>query len=217
MKAFGYIRCSGLGQLSGDGPDRQREAIQTFADRNNIQIAEWYVESHTGTDLEGRPKFREMREALVSNGVRLVIVERLERLARDVMIQETIIADFRKHDIDLKSATAGEEDLCSTEPTRELVRVILGAIAKYDRCMILRKLNSARDRKRANGERMEGRLPYGSKPGEDVILKMMLAWKKTGCNASQMAAWLNAQSQTTRYGKQWHAATVSKILARHVD
>ena len=34
--------------------------------------------------------------ALVSSGVRMVIVEKLDRAARDIMIQETIFADFRK-------------------------------------------------------------------------------------------------------------------------
>lgn len=56
MKAFAYIRCSGIGQLYGDGPTRQRDAIQTFCDRLGIDIAQWFIEPHTGTDLEGRPE-----------------------------------------------------------------------------------------------------------------------------------------------------------------
>jgi hypothetical protein len=38
-----------------------------------------------------------MMTALHSNGVKLVMIEKLERLARDPMIQETIIGDLRKN------------------------------------------------------------------------------------------------------------------------
>lgn len=213
-KAFGYIRCSGLGQLSGDGPDRQREAIQTFADLNQIEIAEWFTESHTGTDLEGRPQFQRMRKALVSDGVHTVLIEKLDRLARDIIVQETILADFKKNSIDLFSATPGEDGLCGNDPTRTLIRQILGCFFEYERKMIVSKLNAARDRKRANGERMEGRLPYGMKQGEAKVLAQIQSMSAAGFAPSSIAATLNTQGIATRYNKMWHAATVSKILAR---
>ena len=49
MKAFGYIRCSGLGQMDGDGPGRlERKAILDFANANGHEVVEWFVESGTG-------------------------------------------------------------------------------------------------------------------------------------------------------------------------
>lgn len=212
--AFGYVRCSGIGQMAGDGPERQRLAIEEFARRNFMQIEDWYVESHTGTDLDGRPEFREMRAKLVSNGVRTVIVERLDRLARDILIQETILADFKNNGIELKSATAGEDDLCGTDPTRTLIRQILGIFAQYERSMIVSKLLAARARKRATGERAEGVLPFGSKLGEDEALRYMLTHAKAGASPSHIAVNLNHVGFKTRHGKRWHSATVSKILKR---
>jgi DNA invertase Pin-like site-specific DNA recombinase len=47
--------------------------------------------------------------ALHANGVKTVIVERLDRLARDLRLQETIIADLRKNGFELVSAA--EPDL----------------------------------------------------------------------------------------------------------
>jgi hypothetical protein len=44
-----------------------------------------------------------------SNGVRVVLVERLDRLARDLMVQETIVADLWKHAFELVSVA--EPDL----------------------------------------------------------------------------------------------------------
>jgi len=217
MKAYGYCRCSGIGQMDGDGPTRQRDAIQKFATTRGLEIVAWFMESHTGTDLEGRPEFQKMRQELVSDGVRTVIVERIDRLARDIMIQETILADFRKNGIELKSATPGEEDLCGNDPTRTLIRQILGCFAQYERTMIISKLNAGRARKRAKGEHAEGVYPFGSKPGESTILDHILDCSRDGFQPSQTARLLNDLGYKTRYGKRWHSGTISKILRRHKE
>lgn len=89
-------------------------------------------------DLENRPAFIEMLTALHGDGVDLVLVERLDRLARDLMIQETIIGDLRKYGFELISVH--EPDLLKDDPTRTLIRQIMGAIAEYERKIIVSKL-----------------------------------------------------------------------------
>lgn len=49
---------------------------------------------------------------LHSNGVRTIVIERLDRPARDLMVQETIIADLQKNGFDLISVA--EPDLMAT-------------------------------------------------------------------------------------------------------
>ena len=233
IETYGYVRCSGLGQMDGEGPDRQQSTIISFASGHEYSIVQWYIESHTGTDLEGRPEFSAMRSAMVSNGVHCVIVEKLDRLARSVLIQETIIADFKENGIQLLSATPGEEDLCGDDPTRILIRQILGAFFQYERAMIVGKLKSARDRIKGNGRRpgqknyspdpvlncrVEGRRPFGQdkdRPEEHKVLAQMIALRKMGNNPEQIAKFLNAQGTPTRYGKSWLSQGVSRILARN--
>ena len=82
------------------------------------------------------------------HGINTVIVEKLDRIARDLMIQETIIQDFREHGISLISALEGA-DLLDNDATRKLVRQILGAIAEYEKTMMVQKLRVARQRKKA--------------------------------------------------------------------
>jgi hypothetical protein len=57
-----------------------------------------------------------MKEALLSNGVRVVSIERLDRLARDLMVQDTAIGDLQragqKCDIN-KAKTGNTIDLAS--------------------------------------------------------------------------------------------------------
>ena len=49
--------------------------------------------------------------ALLANGTRTVLVERLDRCARDLMVQESIIADFKRKGLSIVSVN--EPDLCS--------------------------------------------------------------------------------------------------------
>src|SRR3954465_4486901 len=76
------------------------------------------------TDSVNRPAWSELMTALHSNGVRVVIIERLDRLARDLMVQETIIADLRKNGFEVVSVA--EPDLMANDPTRVLVRQMMG-------------------------------------------------------------------------------------------
>jgi len=46
---------------------------------------------------EDRPALSEIMVALMADGVKAVRIEKLVRLAGDLMIQETLVADFRKN------------------------------------------------------------------------------------------------------------------------
>src|ERR1017187_10527495 len=96
-KAFAYLRVSGKGQIDGDGFPRQLEAVRTSAQAQAIRIVKVFREEGVcgAPDLEERPALMALLEALAADGVKLVLIESLNRLARDLMVQETIIADFR--------------------------------------------------------------------------------------------------------------------------
>lgn len=91
-----------------------------------------------------RPSLAELMVALEQNGegIESVIIERLDRLARDLMVQETIIDAMAKGGASLLSATDGD-DLLTNDPTRKLIRQVLGAIAEYDKQMTVQKLRVA--------------------------------------------------------------------------
>ena len=129
VRAFAYLRVSGKAQVEGDGFIRQLEAIKRYAAEHDVKIMRTFRdEGVSGTkDLEDRPAFVEMMTALHSNGTKLVLVEKLDRLARDLMIQETIIGDLRRNGFELVSVM--EPDLLQDDPSRKLMRQIFGAIA----------------------------------------------------------------------------------------
>ena len=198
--AYAYLRVSGKGQLDGDGFPRQTAAIKKYAAANGVRIARTFREEGVSgsRDLENRPALQELMVALHSNGTKLVLVERLDRLARDLMIQESIIADMKRHGFEIVSVA--EPDLCSDDPSRTLMRQILGAFSQYERAMIVQKLRGARQRIRAKTGHCEGRKRYGSRPGESEVIERMKAMRATGLAVDKVAAALNAEGLQARSG-----------------
>jgi DNA invertase Pin-like site-specific DNA recombinase len=211
-KCFVYLRVSGQGQVGGDGFTRQLEACRKYAAAHGLKIVRIFREEGvSGTkDLENRPALQELLIALHSNGTRTVVIERLDRLARDLMVQETIIGDFRKQGFELLSTV--EPDLCSDDPSRKLMRQIFGAIAEYDKAMIVLKLRGARQRQRAKTGSCEGRKPYGFHDGEQPILERMRSLRASGMAVDTIASTFNTEGIATRSGGLWYGATVNKIL-----
>lgn len=214
VKAFGYLRVSGKGQIDGDGFNRQRDAIKRYAKEHGIKVVDWFEEKGVcgATELENRPALMAMLEALVSNGTKLVLIEKLDRLARDLMVQETIIGDLRKRGFELVSVT--EPDLLQNDPTRVLMRQIFGAIAQYEKAMIVAKLRGARQRMKASTGRCEGRKPYGHREGEQVVLDRMKELRDQGMSFDRIAEVLNGEGYSPRAGERWWGKTVNKILSR---
>jgi DNA invertase Pin-like site-specific DNA recombinase len=213
-KAFAYLRVSSNGQVEGDGFPRQKAAIKAYAEAHGIKITRWFEERGvSGTkDLANRPALQELMLALMSNGTRVVLIEKLDRIARDLMVQETIIGDMRKQGFELISVA--EPDLCSDDPSRKLVRQVFGAIAEYDRSMIVLKLRAARQRMRAKTGRCEGRKAFGATKAEAATLTKMREFAAQGLNYEEVTAALNTAGLTTQTGSKWYPATVRRTLAR---
>jgi DNA invertase Pin-like site-specific DNA recombinase len=193
------------------------EAIRHYARDHDIRIAKVFREEGvSGTkDLENRPALGGLLRALHGDGVKLVLIERLDRLARDLVIQETILADMRKYGFELVSVS--EPDLCTNDPSRRLMRQIFGAIAEYEKTMIVLKLSGARARKRAQEGRCEGRKPYGYYEGEQVVLDRMKALRTSGMAYDKIAEALNSEGICPRSGEKWYAGVVHRILnAQHI-
>jgi DNA invertase Pin-like site-specific DNA recombinase len=212
VKAFGYLRVSGKGQVEGDGFTRQSRAIRDYAAAHDIKIVRVFREEGVSGTVENmdRPAWRELMAMLHANGVRTILIEKLDRLARHLMVQEAAIADLQKHGFTLISAA--EPDLMAKDPTRILMRQLMGAVAQYDKSQIVLKLRGARMRKRAKEGRCEGRKPFGYYEGENAVLGRLKALRAEGLGFDRIAARMNAEGLSTRTGRPWHGVVVNRIL-----
>jgi len=213
IPAFGYLRVSGESQLNGDGLVRQRADITAWAKAHGYRISRWFEERAVSGSVEtiDRPAFNTMLEALLSNGTRTVLIERLDRIARDVFVQEGTIRLLKEKGFELISIS--EPDLCGEDMYRAAMRQMMGVFAELDRKSIVYKLRAARQRKRVNTGRCEGRMPYGFREGEQAIIDRIKSARENGKNYEQIARDLNSKGVKPRTGK-WHPANVRKIILK---
>jgi DNA invertase Pin-like site-specific DNA recombinase len=85
------------------------------------------------------------------------------------------------------SGAIAEPDLCGDDPSRKLMRQIFGAIAEYDKAVIVIKLRVARQRMNARDGRCEGRKPFGHRPGEPEVIERIRALRGEGLGVDSIA------------------------------
>jgi site-specific DNA recombinase len=213
-EAYGYTRVSSPGQATDDrdGIPRQKEAIEKCAASRGISIVHWFEDAISGTkDGQHRKRFQEMLNALVANGVKIVIFEKLERLAGALIVQEQILVDFE--DMGVEPISAVGEDLSNKNPNHKLQRQLLGAFNEYRRAMIFAQTQAAKARKRATDpDYREGRKPYGHKTDEQETVKRVLELHAAGKTLAAICAALTEEGRKTRTGGKWFPTHIARIL-----
>jgi DNA invertase Pin-like site-specific DNA recombinase len=213
MSVFSYLRVSSKGQIEGDGYPRQRETIDRYARQNSLTIMTEFIESVSGTtESVNRPALTDLMRVLsFTEEPHIILVERADRLARDLMISEILLAEFKKAGVKVIAAESGTDlTVEDDDPTKKLIRQILGAVSEWDKNVMVNKLRAARIR----AGKKEGRKPYGQKPGEEQTLSRMRQLHNQGWGAGYITTWLNEKNFKPRAGKKWHKTAVQRILNR---
>ena len=213
-----YGRVSGKGQVEGDGNIRQQKATQQFCDASGLVIAQWFFDAGVSGTIEGmaRPELMDAVEYAIAQGCCGLVVERMDRIARDLMVQELFIRELKKHGLKLYSADQGFVDMTNDteDPTRKLIRQLMGALAEWEKSVTVKKLKVARDRIKAEKGRCEGAKPYGHFLGEQHTLNVMRSMRYGGASFDSIASFLNGSEVKTRSGKSWNAGRVYEIIGR---
>lgn len=182
-----------------------------------MSIVEVFEESGISGTVEGmeRPTLRRMFDALKTSGVKTVICERADRIARDLLVGELILAECRK--ISVTVITSEGTNLSDdTSPERVLIRQIMSSVAHFDRACIVHKLKAARDRASAAlGHRVEGKKPFGTKLGEaEALARLQQLRQMPRQSYAAIAGRMNQEGYPTRSGRPWAASSVQDILKR---
>jgi DNA invertase Pin-like site-specific DNA recombinase len=218
MQVFGYCRVSGKSQIEGDGFPRQEETIRAYAEKAGYEVVQFFREegvSGTKGELD-RPAFQEMMEEILRNGVRTIIVERLDRLAREYRIQESLLIYLASKNVTLINASTEEnvtQAICD-DPMKKALIQIQGIFAELEKNLLVKKLRKARDRKRQEGK-CEGRKSYSeAKPEILEEIRRLHRKPKKGRRLSyqEIADQLNEKGLTTMEKLPFTASNVGKII-----
>lgn len=230
-KAVAYLRVSTESQLDKFGLLAQEEAIRTFAEQNNIEIVKSFKEEAVSgsTEVDGRIALVECLDFMAENeGVETCVIYELGRLARDLMIQETIILQFRENGYELLSCL--EPDLMENDPMRKAFRQFRGIMNEFERAMITMRLKGGIVQKAKQGGHATGRVPLGYKSvlvdgkktlekvdDEVEIVKLVFKLRDDSLSIQKIVDYLNGRGYkpknwTEEKPTKFHKSTVHKIL-----
>ena len=230
-KLAAYVRVSTDRQAEeGLGLDVQRHAIRGWAKEHGHRIALWTSdEGVSGSNgLDTRQGLLTALGALQDGSVSGLVVYRLDRLARDLVLQESLLAEIWRAGSRLYSTSAAEDAYldpqgADADPSRALIRQILGAVASYERAMIRLRLRSGKQRKEAAGGYIGGAPPLGFRAesgslvpdeNETRIRQRVLALRAHGESLRQICEVLSAEGLQPKRGGRWHPETVRKIAGK---
>lgn len=220
-RAFAYIRVSGKSQITGDGFKRQEQTINEYAKVSGYEIVSVYKEEAiSGTaDETQRPAFQEMVSAILKNGVRAIIIEGMDRLARDLQIQTALITYLASKDITLISARTDQDitQAVLNDPMQKALVQIQGVFSELEKNLLVKKLRVARNRKKSDTGKCEGRKSYSEINPELIAEVKHLRRKRSGKRLSlkkTMEA-LNAKGHTTASGKPFTLSTIKNLVYKY--
>lgn len=220
--AVSYVRVSGLGQVEGDGLDRQRRKIADYAKRNRLQVvAEFSDPGVSGaTVAEHREGFSKLLDHVRGGRVQVVLIENMSRLSRDLLVSEVALRTLADLDVQVIAAEDGTDLGEDDSPTRVMVRQILGAVAQFERSMVVARLRASRDKIRRERGRCEGPKPLGATGDEQRAIErvLQLRRKRRGhkrMSYARIAKQLDAEGYRPRNSERWSASTVARIVQRH--
>ncbi len=222
-QVFAYLRVSDRSQVDKGGFDRQLKSIKAYCADQGFKIADVYREegiSGTKDELE-RPTFQNMITAILGNGIRTIVVESLDRLARELRIQEQILFYLARHDICLISANTGENvtEAVKSDPMKNALIQIQGVFSELDKKQLVSKLQRGREKAKRDRGKCEGRKHYGEESEEErqIIKRITYMRRKSKYQEKRMsfqkiATALNEDGIKTRLGKNWTSTGIKNVV-----
>lgn len=136
---YGYIRVSTKEQSL----DAQEDAIIRFCKARGWTIARIFSDKRSGKNID-RAGFQEMMRALDTNpyGVKAVVIHKLDRIGRNLRDLIDIFEQFKKMNISIISIT---DSIDTTTATGKLAFHVLGALAEFERSLIIERTTAGRE------------------------------------------------------------------------
>lgn len=260
-RVFIYARVSTANQIAGDGFPRQIQACTEFCQRHGWFVARVFTEQQSGSDewsdraklseameLSGRqdvsltevsPNCRNLGVNFPPTAIDTIVVERADRLSRDLIVSELFLRKCKEKGIKVYAADSGEELVNDGgDPTRTLIRQVIGAVAQWDKSVTVKKMQAGRRAKALQtGKPCGGSKPnpYGDRGDvaqrnmERNVIRYILQLRKEGVSLQNIAKRMRDARVPSPHGDcgrrvpgvnpdwQWGYKTVGKIVHAWTD
>ncbi len=233
MRIVGYVRVSTSTQVEdGFGLAIQKSAARDWCKANGHKLVTILCdEGISGAkELEDRPGLADALGMLRGKQAQGIVVPRLDRLARDLIVQETVLAEIRRIGGEVFSTSPAEASYLTDDPddpSRKMIRQVLGAVSEYERSMVVLRLRNGRRRKAQMGGYASGAPAYGyeARDGdlveleeEQVTVKRIWDLRASGASLRAICSTLEAEGhRSKRRTTKWQPMAVKRVLDRLGD
>ena len=230
VPAVVYARVSSPGQVAnGYGIAAQQLATATWCRANGRRVVASFTDEGVPGTLEAFEQRRGLAQALGllrAGEAAELVVPRLDRLGRELVLQELIMRAVADAGGRLRSTAPAEDAVLSddpADPSRTLVRQILGAVGEYERKLQRLRMRAGAEAKRAAGGHAAGRPPYGYRiaggrlepnPEHERAIVIIRRRLRAGRSLRAVAAELDALELPSPGGRSWHPHAVARVARR---
>ena len=161
-----YVRVSTQGQEdNGIGLDVQEADCRAFLAERGLGAGAVFSDVCSGAMLD-REAMADLLVAARDGQYAGVVFKRLDRLARDTLVQEVLLQEMAKAKLVVRSCSAAENAMLDDpesdpDPMRKFTRVILSAASELERKLIAARTQAAKRMLRGQGKHVDGPVPAG--------------------------------------------------------
>jgi DNA invertase Pin-like site-specific DNA recombinase len=226
MTAIAYLRVSTTEQAErGFGLDVQQKAVEEYCADHELELSAVHTDagvSGSGS-IDRRPALAAALAAAEANPGGRLVVYRLDRLARDLVLQELLLQRLSTSGTAVISATEPDIDTLGSDPTKVLIRQILGALGQYERALIRGRMAAGRAAKAAAGGYVGGAPRYGHRAAggsltthdrEAMALALIARLSSQGRSLRSICSALDDAGFKPRRAAHWQPSVVRGILLR---
>ncbi len=223
-RVIGYKRVSTTEQVKhGYSLEDQDRAIRAHCRAKGMRLVAMLAdEGQSGSNgLDSRQGLAEALARIERGEAEVLLVKDLDRLARDLLLQLTIIEQLKAAGVEVVAIEEPEVD--GPDHLRELFRNVLGSIAQYERAVIRGRMMAGKAAKRAQGGYTGGRPPYGlaakdralvANPEEQQVVELVQRMREQGESYRSICAALAEAGHRPKSGGEWQPMTVRRIAMR---
>ena len=226
-RAIGYRRVSSRDQIQGTGLDRQLTYIRKFALENAFQLERIFTEKGISGVVEKRPAFSEMIAFADAHDIKIIIIEDMTRLARELLLQMQLATFIASKKIDLYSANTGENisRAIYDDPMRKAMVQIQGVFSELERSTLSKRMIAGRDLQRETGKRKGKKIktidrtgkikiegtPRLSEKQPKLAKRVIELWLVGNCK-NKIATIVNSEGFKSRTGNRLYSSQITNIL-----
>jgi len=222
QQAIAYVRVSTTGQAEdGVSLDAQRSKIAAWCEVMGYELVQVFAdEGISGHSMEKRASLQAAVCMVCACGGVLVVYS-LSRLARNTTETLELGKRLSKAGADLVSLS---EKIDTTSAAGKMVFRMLAVLAEFERDQVSERTTMALQYKKAQGEKLGGRVPYGMQLSADgihleenaveqAVIRIACELHQAGLSSRKIAARLAEQGMYSRVGSVFAPSAIIAMVA----